>query len=100
MTFIQIVSFRCTDLAALRDIEDEWLAATEGRRTLLRETVLVDRNDPSHFVTINEFESYETAMHNSALPETDAMARKVARLLIGEPTYHDLDIVQITDFGS
>lgn len=100
MTFIQIVSFRCTDLPALRDIEDEWLAATEGRRTLLRETVLVDRNDPSHLVTINEFESYETAMHNSALPETDAMARKVAGLLIGEPTYYDLDVVQVTDFGT
>ena len=100
MTFIQIVSFRCTDLAALRDIEDEWLAATEGRRTLLRETVLLDRNDPTHVMTINEFESYETAIHNSALPETDAMAQQVAGLLIGEPTYHDLDVVKVTDFGS
>ncbi len=100
MTFIQIVSFRCSDLPALRDIEDEWLAATDGRRTLVRETVLVDRNDPIHFMTINEFESYEAAMRNSALPETDAMARKVAGLLIGEPTYYDLDVVQVTDFGS
>ncbi len=80
MTFIQIVSFRCTDPSALRGIEDEWLAATEGRRTLQRETFLVDRNDPSHFMTINEFESYEAAMQNSELPETDAMARKVARV--------------------
>ena len=100
MTFIQIVSFNCSDPSALRDIEDEWLAATEGRRTLLRETFLVDRNDPSHFMTINEFESYEAAMQNSELPETDVMARKVAGLLIGEPTYHDLDVVKFTDFGS
>jgi quinol monooxygenase YgiN len=100
MTFTQIVSFRCRDLGTLRDIEAEWLAATEGRRTLLRETVLVDRNDPSHLVTINEFESYEQAMKNSALPETDAMAQQVAALLIGEPTYYDLDVVQVTDFGS
>lgn len=62
MTFIQIVSFHCTDPSALRGIEDEWLAATEGRRTLQHETFLVDRNDPSHFMTINEFESYEAAM--------------------------------------
>ena len=39
MTFIQIVSFLRSDPAALREIEEEWLAATEGRRTLLRETV-------------------------------------------------------------
>lgn len=100
MAFIQIVSFHCTDPSALRDIEDEWLAATEGRRTLQRETFLVDRNDPSHFMTINEFESNEAAMQNSKLPETDAMARKVAGLLTGEPTYHDLDVVKVTDFGS
>ena len=100
MTFIQIVSFHCADLEALRDIENEWLAATEGRRTLVRETVLVDRNDPTHVMTINEFASYDAAMQNSALPETDAMARKVVPLLIGEPTYHDLDVVQVTDFGS
>ncbi len=100
MTFIQIVSFHCTDPSALRGIEDEWLAATEGRRTLQHETFLVDRNDPSHFMTINEFESYEAAMQISELPKTDAMARKVAGLLIGEPTYHDLEVVQVTDFGS
>ena len=98
MTFIQIVSFRCSDPSALREIEEEWLAATEGRRTLLRETVLVDRTDPAHFVTINEFESYESAMVNSTLRETDEMARAVAGLLIGEPTYFDLDVLQATEF--
>ena len=99
MTFIQIVSFGCTDLAALREVEDEWLAATEGRRTLLRETVLADRDDPTRFVTINEFESYEAAMANSELPETDAMAQKVAALLVGEPTYLNLDVLAVTEFG-
>jgi quinol monooxygenase YgiN len=100
MTFIQIVSFRCHDLDALRDAEAEWLAATEGRRTLRTETVLVDRDDPTRFVTINAFDSYESAMENSALPETDAMAAKVGALLIGEPTYWNLDVVQTIDFSS
>jgi len=98
MTFIQIVSFRCSDPPALREIEEKWLSATEGRRTLLRETVLVDRTDPAHFVTINEFESYESAMENSTLPETDEMASSVAGLIIGEPTYFDLDVLQATEF--
>ena len=98
MTFIQIVSFHCRDLAGLRDIEDEWLRATEGRRTLRHETVLVDRDDPTHVVTINEFDSYESAMENSTLPETEAMAGRVAPLVIGEPTYLNLDVLQDTDF--
>jgi len=100
MPFIQITSFRCDRLQELRRVEDEWLAATEGRRTLLKETVLVDRNDPGRFVTINEFESYESAMENSGLPETDAMARAVTALLDGEPTYWDLDVLEVTDFRS
>ncbi len=98
MTFIQIVSFQCRDLAGLREVEDEWLSATEGRRTLRRETVLVDRDDPTRFVTVNEFDSYESAMQNSTLPETDVMAAKVGALLIGEPTYWNLEVVQETDF--
>ena len=100
MSFIQITSFRCEQIEELRRIEDEWLAATEGRRTLLKETVLVDRNDPGRFVTMNEFESYESAMENSALPETDAMARAVTALLDGEPTYWDLDVIGVTEFRS
>ena|SRR5690348_4249241 len=100
MTFIQIVSFRCSDLDALGEAEAEWLAATEGRRTLRQETVLVDRDDPTRFVTVNAFDSYESAMENSALPETDAMAAKVGALLIGDATYWNLDVVQTTNFGS
>ena len=99
MAFVQIVSFHCDRVEALREIEEEWLAATEGRRTLVRETFLRDRNDPTHFVTINEFESYASAMENSTLPETDAMARRIAALLVGEPTYLDLEVVAVTDFG-
>jgi len=100
MTFIQVVSFRCSDLDGRREIESDWLARTEGRRTLRKETVLVDRDDPTRFVTINEFDSYDSAMENSALPETDAMAQKVAALLIGEPTYLNLDVLGETDFRS
>ena len=37
-------------------------------------------------------------MVNSTPPETDEMARAVAGLLIGEPTYYDLDVSQATGF--
>ena len=37
-------------------------------------------------------------MVNSTLPETHEMARAVAGLLIGEPIYFDLDVLQATEF--
>jgi len=100
MTFIQIVSFHCTHLDDLREIEQEWLDTTEGRRTLLKETLLADRNDPTHFVTLNEFASYESATENSELQETQRMARAISTLLTGEPAYLDLDVLQVSEFGA
>jgi hypothetical protein len=97
MTFVQIVSFRTDHLDQLQPLEATWKAATEGRRTLLDERVLVSRSDPRHVFTVNEFESYESAMVNSNLPETTALAQEFGRLVDGEVEYFDLDLVLESD---
>ncbi len=40
------------------------------------------------------FDSYESAMENSNLPETQAFAESLAALLDGPPTFLDLDVVE------
>lgn len=97
MTFVQIVSFRTDHADQLRPLEARWKAATEGRRTLLDERVFVSHSDPRHVVTVNEFESYESAMANSNLPETSALAEEFGRLIDGEVEYLDLDLVLESD---
>ena len=40
------------------------------------------------------FDSYESAMENSNLPETAEFADKQMQLLCGPPTFYDLDVIQ------
>ena len=53
-----------------------------------------DRNDPDRYVLIVFFDSYESAMENSNLPETAEFAEKQTALLEGSPSFSDLDIVE------
>ena len=92
MGFIQIISFRTDRHEEFHAIEQEWLTATEGKRTTLRELTLVDRADPRHRVQVEEFASYESAMENSNLPETQAAAERFAALTDGGVEFTDLDV--------
>ena len=94
MAFIQIIDMRTTKIEELQQLETEWEAATEGRRTLRRSIIAQDRNDPDRHLILAFFDSYEAAMENSSLPETQAFADKQAPLLKGAPTFIDLDIIE------
>jgi hypothetical protein len=93
MAFMQIIDFRTSNIDAVKQVDDEWAAATEGKRTVRREIVARDRNDPSRYMVIVFFDSYESAMENSELPETKAAAEKYAALtdVVG---YVDLDVIE------
>ena len=94
MRFVQVITFT-SDLPVdeLVALEDDWRAATKGRRTNLFEWFLTDRNDPRRKLAINGFASYDSAMVNSALPETDALAAKVAAAVDGGFEFFDGDLV-------
>jgi hypothetical protein len=92
MGFIQIIDFRTSNFEELEKAEEEWRAATEGKRTIRREIATRDRNDPSHYVFLAFFDSYESAMENSALPETQASAERFAALT-EDLTFADLEII-------
>lgn len=93
MTFVQIIDFKSTDLESVRELTDEWEKSTGGKRTARREILAADRGDPGHYTALVFFDSYESAMENSELPETQAFAQALAALTDGEPVFHDLDVV-------
>jgi quinol monooxygenase YgiN len=92
MSFIQIIEARTKDLDAMRALDEEWEKATEGKRTARRSIVTQDRNDPERIMIIVFFDSYESAMENSKLPETQEFAAKWAAATDGM-SFHDLDVV-------
>jgi hypothetical protein len=93
MAFIQIVEMRTSKIDELTALEEEWRKATDGKRTLRRAIVGQDRTDPSRHLVIAFFDSYESAMQNSNLPETTAFGERQAALLDAPPVFWDLDVV-------
>ncbi len=94
MSFVQMFEFRTSDLDAVRKADEEWRQGTEGKRTVRREILAADRNEPGRYFAIVFFDSYESAMENSNLPETQAAADKYLALADGPPVFHDLDVIE------
>jgi hypothetical protein len=91
---VQIIEFRTSDIEGVRRIDEEWRRATEGRRTVRRELLARDHSDPDRYFAVVFFDSYESAMANSSLPETKASAEQYMKVSDGPPVFHDLDILE------
>jgi hypothetical protein len=94
MAFIEIIEFRTSDIERARQLNDEWWRATEGKRTVRREMLARDCSDPSRCFAVVFFDSYESAMENSDLPETQASAEQYMKMSDEPPVFYDLDIVE------
>jgi hypothetical protein len=94
MEFMQIIECRTSNIDEIRKLEDEWRAATEGRRTLRRSIVAHDRNDPQRYLVLAFFDDYDSAMVNSNLPETTEFGARQQKLADAPLAFTDLDIVE------
>ncbi|GAB2861615.1 hypothetical protein GCM10027074_31030 [Streptomyces deserti] len=94
MTFVQLIDCKTNRLDEMNRLMDEWVAQTKGKRTATHDVVGKDRDDASHIVEIVEFPSYEEAMRNSNLPETNRIFQEMVALCEDEPTFTNLDVVR------
>ncbi|AOR32568.1 SnoaL-like polyketide cyclase [Streptomyces fodineus] len=94
MTFVQLIECRTSRLDEMNRLMDDWVAQTRGKRTATHALVGKDRSDASHIVEVVEFPSYEEAMRNSNLPETDKIFQGMVALCEEMPTFIDLDVVR------
>jgi hypothetical protein len=94
MAFAQVIEVTTTRLREAEELIDEWVTATEGRRSASRSLLTRDRERPDTYVQVVEFPSYEAAMANSALPETAAFAERLSALCTSGPTFRNLDVVR------
>jgi hypothetical protein len=93
--FIQLVEFRSrTSANDLREALDAWLGASAGKRSLQMAVVAADRDQPDRYWELLEFASEEDANRAVELPETSAAYDHWTKLLDGEPTFHNLDVMQ------
>ena len=94
MTFMQVIECRTSRFEELDRLLDRWVEQTKGKRTATHAVVGMDRSDASHVVEIVEFPSYEEAMRNSRLPETDKVFHEMLALCDQMPKFTDLDVVR------
>jgi quinol monooxygenase YgiN len=93
MKFVQLIEFQTSRMDEMDAIEEKWLAATEGKRTLISERKTRDRDRPNTYILIAEFPSYEAAMKNNDLPETKEIAEQMMKLAESEPIFRNLDVL-------
>ncbi|MGP3949880.1 hypothetical protein [Streptomyces sp. 7N604] len=94
MTFVQVIEYETEREDEMERVFDEWLRATEGKRTMTREVHTKDRDNPAHYVDIVEFPSYEQAMVNNDLPETQRVAEQFRSLCTSEPRFINLEVLE------
>ena len=93
MGFVQIIEFRTSKIADVQEVGNEWEKATEGKRKARRFLLCEDRDNPGRYLNIVFFDSHEAAMENSAMPETDALSKKMMSFADGPPTFYNLDVI-------
>jgi hypothetical protein len=93
MGFVQVIEFRTSKIAEMQKVADEWEKATEGKRKVERRVLCQDRDNPGRYFNIVFFDSYEAAMENSGMPETQALSGKMMAMGDGPPTFYNLDVL-------
>jgi quinol monooxygenase YgiN len=94
MGFIQLVEITTRRYDDLEALHEQWLAATEGTRTVVSERICRDRDRDDTYVIIVEFPSHAAAMANNDLPATATIAAGMAELADGPPTFRNLDLIR------
>jgi hypothetical protein len=94
MTFVQVIEYDTMREQEVQALLDDWRSQTEGTRTATHAWMAKDHNRPNHYATIVEFPSYDEAMRNSEMPETQSMAKRMTELCDGPPRFLDLDVIR------
>jgi hypothetical protein len=91
--FVQIIEFQTSRIKEIEELGRP--TRTEGTTppTFRHIVATADRDRPGTYLTIVEFDSYDSAMENSSRPETSEFAAKMAALCDGAPVFRNLDVM-------
>jgi hypothetical protein len=92
MAFVQIIDFKTDRGEEVDAFFEGWEPPPGG--TVRRVIVTQDRDDATRRLHIVFFDSYESAMENSGLPEIDALAAKMAEFVSEPPKFYNLDVIE------
>jgi quinol monooxygenase YgiN len=95
MRYIQLVEFNTNHpVDEIQQALDAWLAESSGKRTLHMAVVAAEHDRPNHYWELLEYASEQEAAKAAELPETKAAYDRWSSLLDGEPTFHNLAVIE------
>jgi hypothetical protein len=94
MKFVQTIEFQTSRIDEIMALDSKWREATAGKRTATAMNITKDRDRPNTYVWMIEFPSYEDAMRNNDLPETQQIAEQMMKLSDGPAVFRNLDVVE------
>ena len=89
--FVQIIEYRTSRFDEVRALGEEYGENDTGSLAR-RITATESRDKPGTFMTVVEFDSYESAMKNSQRPEVGQYAEAMQKICDGPPKFHNLDV--------
>jgi hypothetical protein len=99
MAFIQIIEFGTDKIDEMRKLDGEWQARAKSEgATAQRGILCADRDSSGRYFQIVFFDSFADAEKNSNLAVTQEFAEKMMALGTGEPTFHNLDVVEDLEY--
>lgn len=91
--FIQIMRFKTDDLDTLRKESEQYRHDTEGRTTVTSDLLGRDL-DTGEYVLVVHFPSKEAADKNNELPETQALAERMASYVTEGPSFSNVEVLE------
>ena len=96
MAFIQTIAFKTIRIQEMKKLLTEFSqqrgdAQVPGFRGT---RLLRDRDNDDVFLVLADFVSYDLAMANSARPDTDAFAKRMAEMAAGPLKYGNYDLIR------
>jgi hypothetical protein len=105
-TFIQTMTFRCTDAERLVEMATEWdvQQATSDIMGYVGMRMLADSDDPDRYMIVAEFgvvdpevSAAEEALRSNERPQTQASIARLRALVDGEVEFHNYNEVYRTN---
>ena len=89
--FVQIIEYKTSRFDEVKALGEE-RARNDTGSLARRVTASENRDKPGTYMTIVEFDSYESAMDNSKRAETQQFAEQMMKLCDGPPTFYNLEV--------
>ncbi len=91
--FVQIIEIQTSRIDEITALLEELRSNASEGSTVRRGTWTEDMDRAGYYVSIVEFDSYESAMENSNRPQTKDFSARMAELCDAPPRFYNLKVV-------